>query len=351
MRIAPSRRGGLRGPRRPRVPLLLLATGSSFDGVRGDALPSRRLARNVGRERGLERPCEGALLDGDGRAGRRPAHVGAAAGQPAGRIDDDVPSGRADDALQLALRARRSGRRRRSASGPARRAGRRGAGARPRLRRHLLGGGRSPRPRRGFSWSSASGLAARRRSSSLRSSPWRRVAFGSGRGRAVLGAALRSSPAAASASAAASSLGRVGGLGRGSAAAFLVARLRLGRRRLGVGVASASASAAGASTARSGLGGASAARRRRRRPRPRPAASAAALASATDTSLRMSIRQPVSRAASRAFWPSRPMASESIRSGTVTDGDAVLLVDVDATGPGPGSARWPRTRRRRRSTG
>ena len=32
----------------------------------------------------------------------------------------------------------------------------------------------------------------------------------------------------------------------------------------------------------------------------------------------MSIRQPVSRAASRAFWPSRPMASDSIRSGTVT---------------------------------
>ena len=32
----------------------------------------------------------------------------------------------------------------------------------------------------------------------------------------------------------------------------------------------------------------------------------------------MSIRQPVRRAASRAFWPSRPMASESIRSGTVT---------------------------------
>ena len=30
------------------------------------------------------------------------------------------------------------------------------------------------------------------------------------------------------------------------------------------------------------------------------------------------MRQPVSLAASRAFWPSRPMASESIRSGTVT---------------------------------
>ena len=43
----------------------------------------------------------------------------------------------------------------------------------------------------------------------------------------------------------------------------------------------------------------------------------------------MSIRQPVSLAASRAFWPSRPIASESIRSGTVDVGDAVLLVDVD----------------------
>ena len=32
----------------------------------------------------------------------------------------------------------------------------------------------------------------------------------------------------------------------------------------------------------------------------------------------MSIRQPVRRAASRAFWPSRPIASDSIRSGTVT---------------------------------
>jgi len=32
----------------------------------------------------------------------------------------------------------------------------------------------------------------------------------------------------------------------------------------------------------------------------------------------MSMRQPVSLAARRAFCPSRPMASESIRSGTVT---------------------------------
>src|ERR1700704_1062379 len=62
---APSRRGGLRGPRRPRVPLLLLATGSSFDdrvhGRGGDA-PRQRFAQ-VGRERGLERPAESALAD------------------------------------------------------------------------------------------------------------------------------------------------------------------------------------------------------------------------------------------------------------------------------------------------
>ena len=32
----------------------------------------------------------------------------------------------------------------------------------------------------------------------------------------------------------------------------------------------------------------------------------------------MSIRQPVSRAASRAFWPSLPIASESWKSGTTT---------------------------------
>ena len=31
------------------------------------------------------------------------------------------------------------------------------------------------------------------------------------------------------------------------------------------------------------------------------------------------MRQPVSLAARRAFWPSRPMASESMRSGTVTE--------------------------------
>ena len=43
----------------------------------------------------------------------------------------------------------------------------------------------------------------------------------------------------------------------------------------------------------------------------------------------MSIRQPVSLAARRAFWPSRPMASESIRSGHDDVGDAMLFVDPD----------------------
>src|SRR5690606_42018450 len=50
------------------------------------------------------------------------------------------------------------------------------------------------------------------------------------------------------------------------------------------------------------------------RPRPREAAAAAAGAQApscSSVSGRMSIFQPVSRAARRAFWPSLPIASES----------------------------------------
>src|SRR5688572_28481642 len=84
--MALSRRGGLRGPRRPRVPLLLLATGSSFDGVRGDG-PRRHGREERGRELGLERPCEGASLDGEFKAVRAVAHVGATAGQPPAGID------------------------------------------------------------------------------------------------------------------------------------------------------------------------------------------------------------------------------------------------------------------------
>ena len=48
---------------------------------------------------------------------------------------------------------------------------------------------------------------------------------------------------------------------------------------------------------------------------PRPPSHSSLVASSSE---RMSIRQPVSRAARRAFWPSLPMASESWKSGTIT---------------------------------
>ncbi len=48
-----------------------------------------------------------------------------------------------------------------------------------------------------------------------------------------------------------------------------------------------------------------------------------ASSSACCVSLLMSTRQPVSRAASRAFWPSRPMARESWKSGTMTSATPV----------------------------
>src|SRR3954453_2031955 len=84
---APSRRGGLRGPRRPRVPLLLLATGSSFDGhVHGFEARGQRVAQ-AGRERGVERPTEGALLDGFVEAVCRTADIRATAGRSACRVE------------------------------------------------------------------------------------------------------------------------------------------------------------------------------------------------------------------------------------------------------------------------
>src|SRR5512146_2146428 len=100
----PSRRGGLRGPRRPRVPLLLLATRSSFSvsHVRGGALDERR--SNVGRELGSECPAQGTLGDGFGQAGVDAAHVGAATGQSPGRIDGHRPVGRADKPQEVPLR-------------------------------------------------------------------------------------------------------------------------------------------------------------------------------------------------------------------------------------------------------
>src|SRR4051795_8389846 len=102
---APSRRGGLRAPRRPRVPLLLLATGFSFGGrcCHGDALRQRRTQRF--RERCLQRPTQGALRDGSVEAVGRAAHICAASGEASRLIGDDPPIGSSDDTQQVSLRA------------------------------------------------------------------------------------------------------------------------------------------------------------------------------------------------------------------------------------------------------
>src|SRR3990170_4060662 len=98
---APSRRGGLRGPRRPRVPLLLLATGPSSDVVgrdgRGERIQERR------RDRGLEDPREGSPLDGGGDAISIATDVGAPAGRAPGVVGAHGPVRRPNDAQQVAL--------------------------------------------------------------------------------------------------------------------------------------------------------------------------------------------------------------------------------------------------------
>src|SRR6478672_9974340 len=99
---APSRRGGLRGPRRPRVPLLLLATGSSFDGVGGEGRLDRRL--DVGRDGGVQCPAQGTLGDGLRSAGVLVADIGASSGESTGRVGDDRAIRRTNDTQQLPLR-------------------------------------------------------------------------------------------------------------------------------------------------------------------------------------------------------------------------------------------------------
>src|SRR4051812_40194673 len=105
---APSRRGGLRGPRRPRVPLLLLATGFSFGGrcCHGDALGQRRTQRF--RERCLQRPTQGALRDGSVETLGRPADVCAAARAASRLIGVDAAIGSSDDPQQVSLRTNRA---------------------------------------------------------------------------------------------------------------------------------------------------------------------------------------------------------------------------------------------------
>src|SRR4051794_7520577 len=96
----PSLRGGLRGPRRPRVPLLLLATDSSF--VRCHRPCTEHLAK-LGREPALERPAEGAFGNSCHSAVALAAEVGSPAGRAAGFVDHDPPIRRSHDPQQLAL--------------------------------------------------------------------------------------------------------------------------------------------------------------------------------------------------------------------------------------------------------
>src|SRR3954451_10833477 len=129
---APSRRGGLRGPRRPRVPLLLLATRSSFDhqfihrcGVCHQG--PRERASHVRREWCLERPAQAALGERCLQAGSRPADIGAAGRRTPARVRDYLTGRCANDTLELAFRPDGPAR----DAGPIRRPtrGRRGRGA------------------------------------------------------------------------------------------------------------------------------------------------------------------------------------------------------------------------------
>ena len=314
---APSRRGGLRGPRRPRVPLLLLATGSSFESCRSCGGPAAERSRGTRPGAGSRAPVEGALGDGVVRQSVSAADIGAAAGQPAGRVERR----RVRPASGRSACSSRFGRDRPAGdAGPSRDAPRRGpardgprgydatSSVAARLGGVFFGGRRRRRPwrRRGAVLAAAS---ARR----LAGCPARGFGFG-GRGLARLGASVAASRRLRLGRTRASAVGAVASVVAGFAVSASASPRRAAfafapAAAVGVvGLERASAACLGGGRAvggRLGAGSASSARR-------------AALASATDTSLRMSIRQPVRRAASRAFWPSRPIASESIRSGTVT---------------------------------
>src|SRR4029078_3415080 len=107
------------GPRRPRVPLLLLATGSSFD-IFSVQAPGERFRLFLG-ELGLERPAEGALGQCFVETIAGPADVGAPSGRTTGLIGDHVAAGRAHDAQKLALRTNGPARDARSVRDAARR--------------------------------------------------------------------------------------------------------------------------------------------------------------------------------------------------------------------------------------
>src|SRR5512140_3070579 len=106
---AASRRGGLRGPRRPRVPLLLLANESSrgrCDGRGGHR--GRQLGGEGGGNGADEGPRQQAAPGGAGDARRVTADVRAAPGHATGRVEAHRSVRRADDPEQVALGACRA---------------------------------------------------------------------------------------------------------------------------------------------------------------------------------------------------------------------------------------------------
>src|SRR4051794_14422656 len=104
---SPGRRGGLRGPRRPRVPLLLLANCSSLSHVHHRRSGLERLAE-LRRNGCLQRPPEGSALDGEGPAGGVATEICAPAGQPPGFIHCHPAVRRSDDPDEIAFVAGRS---------------------------------------------------------------------------------------------------------------------------------------------------------------------------------------------------------------------------------------------------
>src|SRR4051794_32010175 len=102
-RLAPSRRGGFRGPRLPRVPLLLLATFSSFGRCHQSGCPGRHRLAQLRRDRRLQRSSQRASIQRGGPAVGLAAEVRTPAGKPACLIDLQFASRRPDDPDELSL--------------------------------------------------------------------------------------------------------------------------------------------------------------------------------------------------------------------------------------------------------
>src|SRR5258705_5845933 len=266
----PSRRGGLRGPRRPRVPLLLLAMGAS-DQCAVTCSGDEDITE-VRRNWRLQGAAERAAVDRGRDTGLVAAHVRAATIGPGCRIKDHAAAGLANHPQEVALLTR----------GPT---GDAGTG------RRAADAGRSGGRRGAYDDTSSSvfaALAARGLAAVFAvAALW--AAF-TAAFRAAFGAAFTAAFGAAfTAFGAAFFTADVGPVGVGFAALTAVLRAAVFFAGAATSAATpsvaASAASAGAAATMTSVGF-------------RAAAAAAALASATDTSLRMSIRQPVRRAAS-----------------------------------------------------